>query len=319
MKFQQNKEIRKCPLCKSSNILYLFDGRDRLYDFPGIFWVSRCTSCGFQWSEPQLSDKQLSKYYPQASYYSYKDGTKRNFFAKLRTFIIQEYGRGTVLGSFLYFLFPIPGLPDIRKKGAILDIGCGSGDTLSLLSDFGWTTWGIEPDKRAVRFARTRGITNVIVGSHKKISNIRKELFDVVRLYSVLEHIDNPLYALSLAYRVLKTEGEIIIGIPNAKSVMARLFGTYWYNLDVPRHRYHFTPKTIKKILAHSGFSDTRISFHSAGGLLGSIGHVLKHRFGISNTLITNTPLFLLFYPIEWLFDCLGAGDMMVITAKKDR
>lgn len=44
---------------------------------------------------------------------------------------------------------------------------------------------------------------------------LKKELFDVVSLFSVIEHIANQKLVLKEALRVLKSKGELIIQIPN--------------------------------------------------------------------------------------------------------
>jgi SAM-dependent methyltransferase len=69
--------------------------------------------------------------------------------------------------------------------------------------------------------------------------------FDIIRLSFVLEHVHNPLKTLQTVGGLLKPGGYAHIAIPNAGSIVARLFGTYWYDFDIPRHLYWFTPSSF--------------------------------------------------------------------------
>jgi SAM-dependent methyltransferase len=70
-------------------------------------------------------------------------------------------------------------------------------------------------------------------------------VFDLVRLSFTLEHVHDPLKTLQTVRNALKPQGCAHIAIPNVRSVVARLFGTYWYDLDIPRHLYWFTPSSF--------------------------------------------------------------------------
>ena len=311
------KKSFPCILCGGVRKDILFFGYDRLYDMPGKFFVARCVSCGLWQTVPQVSEKIMKRYYPSGNYYAYEDGTKRNFMAKVRTVWIRETSKKTISGKLLSLFFSVPGLPDLSKKGTIVDIGCGAGDTLHLLSECGWYTIGIEPDKKAASFARKRHIGRVIADSYSAMKHMKNNSCDCIRFYSVLEHLNNPEKAIFYARRSLKKNGELIIGIPNCDSFIAKVFGTYWYNLDLPRHLYHFSPQTIRKLLMNQEFSLISIQFISAGGLLGSIDHFLRKRYGFRWSLVTQTWVFFVVYPIEWLLDHLQLGDMMVVRARK--
>ena len=98
---------------------------------------------------------------------------------------------------------------------------------------------------------------------------------------------------------------------------MARIFGTYWYNLDVPRHLVLFSPKTLLDFAEKAGFHVDALEFCSAGGILGSIQYVLRDTLGIRINLIHRAWLVMMVYPIEWIIDKLHAGDVFVLRAKK--
>jgi len=283
----------KCSVCSNDSWNYLFEARDRMFGLPGKFGEYRCTRCGFVRLDPKPKD--VKKYYPPQKYYSYSDKSNPSFFSWLRSFLIRHR---------VFSL--VPAMPQ-ASSGRILDVGCGSGDTLLLLKQVGWDVYGMDIDSSAVKVAKKRGLKNV---STKRITGFPDNYFDVIRAYHVIEHLESPKEFLQNAQTKLKAGGKIIIGTPNVDSLVAKVFGSRWYNLDAPRHLFLFSPKTLSKIVKPK-FSDIHISFHSAGGWVGSI----QYLFGVD--LINRQWLVMLFYPLEWILDRLGLGDVFVLRARK--
>jgi SAM-dependent methyltransferase len=78
--------------------------------------------------------------------------------------------------------------------------------------------------------------------------------FDAITLWHVLEHLEQPGPALIRLREWLAPGGGLLIGVPNLASAQARISGPRWYHLDVPRHRVHFTPAGLERLLEASGF-----------------------------------------------------------------
>ena len=210
----------------------------------------------------------------------------------------------------------MPAMPQ-GTKGKILDIGCGSGDTLAILKEIGWDAYGLDIDAQAIKAAHSRGLTNVKLGTYKDLKKYPDNFFDVIRLYHVIEHLDDSGMCLTLIYKKLKKGGKVIIGTPNAASLVARIFKGYWYNLDAPRHLYLFSPKTLTMLMRKNKCESRVIEFSSAGGWVGSMQYVLEEVLQKRIDLINRPWLILLFYPLEWLLDRLRLGDVFVLRAKK--
>jgi SAM-dependent methyltransferase len=202
-----------------------------------------------------------------------------------------------------------------QKVGRILDIGCGSGDTLVLLQSVGWDVYGVDIDPGAIRVARKRGLRNVDLGTYEDLKRYPDDFFDAIRLYHVIEHLDDPSKCLKLARQKLKAGGELIIGTPNAQSIAARIFKQYWYNLDCPRHLHLFSPKTLGTLLMRNSFT-YETTYASAGGWVGSIQYVLEELTHHDIDLINRPWLVMLIYPFEWVLDRFGLGDIFVSRAK---
>lgn len=308
----------KCIICGTNNWKYLFDARDRMFGFPGKFSEHKCTSCGFVRLSPKQTNLQLKKYYPSSDYYSYSGSEQLSFFGKLRRYLVVHYYKPTVVSRLLGVFLKVPAMPKWVENGKILDIGCGSGETLSLLQLAGWDVYGMDIDEKAIQVAKKRGIKNVLVGPYERLLDYKDNYFDVIRLYHVIEHIDDPENCFRLAYKKLKKGGQIIVGTPNVSSTIAHLAKQYWYNLDCPRHLYLFSPETLSLMASKSNFIHRKITFTSAGGIIGSIQYYIRERFRLRHLDLINRPwLVMLVYPVEKILDMFRTGDVIVLAGEK--
>lgn len=288
-----------------------------MFGIPGKFSIGTCSICRMLILFPKPSKKKLSSYYPSQSYYSYK-GDDTSIFKKLRSHLIYRFYYPTLFSKFLFlFINTVPAIPKKKKDGKIMDVGCGSGETLKTLKEYGWEPYGIDIDKRAINRGKKSGLEHLYRGTYQKLSIFPDGYFDVIRSYHVIEHLDNPALFLTLARKKLKKGGELIIGTPNSESIAAKLFRSYWYNLDSPRHLFIFSHTSIVKLLTQHGFHISDMKFCSGGGVLGSIQYIVSDLRNKRVHWIDNPLLFFLFYPIDWLFDRMGMGDVFVITAHR--
>jgi SAM-dependent methyltransferase len=198
-----------------------------------------------------------------------------------------------------------------------MDIGCGTGETLNLLKGLGWDPYGMDIDKQAIVIAHKRGLNRVRFGSYTSLNTYPDGFFDVIRLYHVIEHLDNPDLFCQLAFQKLKKGGELIIGTPNADSFVSRLFGSYWYNLDSPRHLIIFSPSTLRRLLGAHKFIVRYVDFCSIGGIVGSVQYILREKFSIRRKIINDTWAIIFMYPLERILDLFGAGDVFIVHAVK--
>ena len=312
------KTKSSCLLCGSSNIRNLFNAKDRMLNIPGEFKVSRCKKCGFVFLNPIPDEKTLKKYYPSKDYYAYSDKEDEGFFSKVRNYLISHYYNRNILSRLIAsVVHDVPGIPLWKQNGKILDIGCGSGETLVMLKKLGWEVYGLDIDKKALDVAKKKGVTHVKFGTYKAISTYPDNFFDAVRMYHVIEHLDNPYQVLGIIHKKLKKNGELIIGTPNTKSFTAGIFRQYWLNLDTPRHTILFNPVVLKKLLKKENYKVTAVDFCSAGGIVGSMGYFFSEQKKYKINLLDNMFLVLLFYPFEWVLDKLHYGDIFVIKARK--
>lgn len=310
-------KIEQCMLCKRKQFTRLFSSKDRMLGIPGKFFVKKCT-CGLIFLDPAPNQNSLKMYYPSGKYYAYNSEEDTSFFGRLREFLIQHYYKQNMLSKIVAaVIHNVPAMPSWKENGKILDVGCGTGDTLLLLKKLGWNVYGFDIDKMALKIAKKRGITHVFHGSYEDIARFPDNYFDAVRLYHVIEHLDKPDLALRIIRKKLKKYGELILGTPNVNSITARLFGKYWLNLDSPRHIFLFAPNTLRKLLVKEKYDITSVDFCSGGGIVGSIGYALSELLKKKINLVNNMWLVLLFYPVEWIFDKFKIGDIFVMNGRK--
>jgi SAM-dependent methyltransferase len=147
------------------------------------------------------------------------------------------------------------------SSGMALEVGCGAGWMLRALRPQGWTVVGNERTVQSTASAsRVNGLP-IFVGN---LAALKPEpRFDLIILFQVLEHLPDPLATLQQCVRLLKPGGNLVIAVPNLESWQARLTGRSWFHLDVPRHLFHFSPRSLSQVLRQTGLTVNCIRFVS--------------------------------------------------------
>lgn len=182
---------------------------------------------------PKPSLEKLPSYYESEDYISHTDG-KRSLFERMYQFI-----KNIALKK------KVKLINTQSEKGKLLDIGAGTGDFLVAAKKDGWDATGIEPSVKAKSIAINKGVNFA-----DNLSDLENNTFDVITMWHVLEHVPNLDEYISELKRLLKTNGTIIIAVPNFKSFDANYYGKFWAAYDVPRHIWHFSKTAIQKLFA---------------------------------------------------------------------
>jgi 2-polyprenyl-3-methyl-5-hydroxy-6-metoxy-1,4-benzoquinol methylase len=167
----------------------------------------------------------------------------------------------------------------------LLDIGCSTGAFLSVSSEAGWQSSGIEIGKASATYASNTLGLQVTQGSLYDWQG-EPESYDAVSLIEVIEHLESPGEALEQAYRLLKPGGVILVTTPNFNSLYRRLFGNRWWVVNCEdEHIVLFTIDSLKKLLVAHGFE---VKFQRICGidLLGITRSALGRFRGQKNTPI---------------------------------
>ncbi len=129
----------------------------------------------------------------------------------------------------------------------LLDVGSGRGRFLTAAIRAGYDASGIEPAPDRAAESGARGVP--VRTSAIETAGVGAASLDVVTLWHVLEHTEDPRAALVQIRSWLRPGALVIVAVPNLSSVQAHLGGMRWFHLDVPRHRTHFTRDGLLRLL----------------------------------------------------------------------
>lgn len=126
---------------------------------------------------------------------------------------------------------------ELPLNANVLDYGCGAGEFLKFIeADF--TTFGFEPSAAAREMAKLKFTKTKVISD---LALVPDHSLDAITLWHVLEHIENQDDILDAFYNKLKTNGLLVIAVPNYTSYDAIKYKEFWAAYDVPRHIYHFS------------------------------------------------------------------------------
>jgi 2-polyprenyl-3-methyl-5-hydroxy-6-metoxy-1,4-benzoquinol methylase len=138
--------------------------------------------------------------------------------------------------------------------GRLLDVGCGLGHLLSAV-DPRWERHGVELSGRAARMAAEFGIVH---HGDLRSAGYPDGFFDVVTMYHVIEHMEDPVAEVREIRRVLKPGGWLLVSTPNFDSACARRFGPNFRMLHDKTHVSLFGSSSLLRMLEDLGFLVTR-------------------------------------------------------------
>jgi hypothetical protein len=148
----------------------------------------------------------------------------------------------------------------------------------------------------------------------------------VAVLSNVLEHSLDPKQMLLDVHRILASDGEVWISCPSSQSWLRKLLGRSWINWHVPFHIFHFSPDTLRQLLAEMGY--TRIEVRQITPALWVAQSLIAYLFAKegAKTRQLRSPFWTLFlmliarfilFPALWLGNRLGRGDCLLAVAAK--
>lgn len=150
----------------------------------------------------------------------------------------------------------------VKSPANVLDIGCGNGNFLKNLIDKHYNGYGVElPSKAAERALRVLG-PNLRIGQLYE-ADFKAHFFDAVTMWHVFEHLPTPQNTLRIIDNILKSNGYLMISMPNINSCQSRLFKGKWLHLDPPRHLFFFDISDLMRILKTFGFELVKINYFS--------------------------------------------------------
>jgi SAM-dependent methyltransferase len=107
-----------------------------------------------------------------------------------------------------------------------------------------------------------------------------RESFDVITCFDVLEHLYEPLQVMTKVREWLKPGGIFYVQVPNVDSAEARVFGSYWHGLELPRHLFHYSPGSLKFLAKSAGMREVSLETRRNPAVGTSLRYVFDDVFG---------------------------------------
>jgi 2-polyprenyl-3-methyl-5-hydroxy-6-metoxy-1,4-benzoquinol methylase len=218
-------------------------GRDRLLGTPGSFAVAQCENCASGRTFPLLSDEELGALYPSG--YGPHDHSRMILPLRAISWAIRSRQARAAWRD-----EPMRAL-HTRAPGRGLDVGCGRGDLGVTMSEHGWQVTGIEPSPEACTTAAARGL-DARCGTLASVE-LERDAYDAIIFRHSLEHTNDPVGDLRRVAKSLAPGGLLLVSVPNFGCWQARRFASHWYHRDLPRHRTHFTERSLRIAIEAAG------------------------------------------------------------------
>ncbi len=224
--------VSECPLCGNKERRYLVSrfGLD----------IYRCPECTVGYLDPRIKYKRIHKIY-------WSDETSANIFTTDAQSQVDEikYDYGLNLAKEW-------GLPGKKK---VLDIGCGTGLFLKRAQKFGFDDCvGIDPNKLYLKcYEKVEGIRFYSTDFESLKLDELGDNFDCMSMWSVLEHIYDPVKFFTRMNKLMKKGGIFLIFVPNTNALSTRLFRGQ-SPIFVWKHVTYWTVDSLKFFMEKMGY-----------------------------------------------------------------
>ncbi|RFM27580.1 class I SAM-dependent methyltransferase [Deminuibacter soli] len=230
-----------CPCCGQSDISPALEAEDYTVSHEH-FPIWECGSCTARFTQQVPAAAAIGRYYQSAEYVSHSETRKgiiNRLYHMVRSYTLQSKRKLVQATS-------------KKEKGVLLDVGAGTGAFAAVMQEAGWQVTGLEPDDIARANAQTHH--QLTLQTLDSLYSLPDAQFDVITMWHVLEHVHDLHGYLTTFQRILKPGGVLLVAVPNYTSYDAQVYGAQWAAYDVPRHLYHFSPESMRRLMQQHGF-----------------------------------------------------------------
>jgi SAM-dependent methyltransferase len=230
-------EVKFCPAC-GAETSHMSLWRKNSCD------VLKCTQCAL--------GSVVSGSFDPTSYY-----TEAYFDGRLPDGYADYQGSEQIIRA--EFRTTIKALRRFIPAGSLLEIGAAYGFFLLEARAY-YDVRGVEMADGAAAYARGRGL-DVRTGPVTPNIFEKNEMFDIIVMLDVIEHLENPAAILALCASHLRPGGVLLITTGDFQSIIARVTGKHWRLMTPPQHRWYFGRDNIAKIAARFGLTASAIEY----------------------------------------------------------
>ena len=225
---------RFCPVCDAVPRRVLFSA--------GTWEVCRCADCGMVYlpSVPSYTE-HVESFTWERTFRAERERRSRNPIYRFEARWLLPFRPARTDAKLHYVL-------RYRTSGALLDYGCGRGAFLQAASRYFQVT-GIEISPTLAEAAAVNAPEATVVCAPATELKLDTGSFDIVTMFSYLEHEPQPLHALRLARELLTPGGILIIKTPNYTCLNRVIAGRHWCGYRFPDHCNYFTPRLLGRLV----------------------------------------------------------------------
>lgn len=230
-----------CPLCGSAHIEQLSDkNREK-----GPLRTVICLECGLVWSDP----------FPHNPRSFYEESYRLDYKGSYQPKAKHVYRAGKVALARYAKLSSLLATPL-----TLLDVGVGGGEFAYLMKSLGHQVSGIEPNRGYAEYAKQQYDLNLQLGFVQEVQ-FPAASFDVITIWHVLEHTENPLQVLGLLGDWLKNSGTLVVEVPNIEATCQSPKSTFH-----DAHLFNFNLASLSKTAERAGLKLSSHQFSPDGG-----------------------------------------------------
>ena len=200
--------------------------------------LSRCRRCGLTFVNPRPSAALLDRFYQGGDYYGCHLPNRSPEAERAADAQLDAVARE---------------VPHVRN---FLDFGCGGGYLLRGAIGRGWDAIGYDVGAPAVAQCRAQGLP-----ATGDLAALPRRAFDAIYLSHVFEHVAEPGALVKTLRGLLAPKGRVLIEVPNARSLRARMsipVLSSWAGVDeryraFPIHLFYYSRASLRAMLARHG------------------------------------------------------------------
>lgn len=238
-----------CPFCarRSPFIRYQITDQHR---------IVKCEDCGLMWLHPRPSLEELHEIYDEGYYHN------EEFYDSAGS---KLYGYYDYLYERLNKQYTYQKMADRadellrrdrhhdQEKPAWLDVGCGLGFLMDVAFDHGYRVHGVEFNPYAVQAIEAKYTFPVTCGSIHDLDP--GERYQVISLFDVIEHLDDPFGDLKRLRNLVSDDGLLMLQTMDSESLPSRIIGKRLEDFRRFReHLYFFSRQSMTRVLEAAGW-----------------------------------------------------------------